>query len=134
MDELGETQATSPRLLCLAADDKRLEQLVDGSWSRDASVCVYTRGAIEELVPALQQFARRQMKLPAGNQLARLTPASLAHFLANSPPDAVASLLEHADAVFLETHQGDRWAVFSSRDFGTALQMIGLEPTPPWRS
>jgi pSer/pThr/pTyr-binding forkhead associated (FHA) protein len=132
--EEAETHPTSPQLLCLAADDKRLEQLIDRCWSRDALICAYTRGEVEELVQGLQRFARHEAETPAGMELARLAPTALADFLANSAPDAVAPWLQSVDAVFLEVHQGDRWAAFSGPDFGTALQLIGVDPAPGWKS
>jgi len=123
----------SPRLLCPPADDAGLQQLVDQGWSRDALVVAYARGEVAELVGGLQQFAGRLANDPATRHVGRLNPGAFAEFLANSAPGNVEALLEHAAAIFMEAHQGDRWAAFASRDFDVALASIGLTPSPAWK-
>jgi pSer/pThr/pTyr-binding forkhead associated (FHA) protein len=126
--------APSPRLLCLAPDDPRLQQTVEQGWSRDALIAVYAKGEVEKLIDELQRFARGLANDPAARHVARLNPGMLADYLANSAPNDVASLLEHAAAIFLEAHQGERWAAFSTREFDVVLQAIGLTPAPAWKS
>lgn len=123
----------SPRLLCLAPDDPRLQQLVDRGWSRDALIAVYAKGEAEELIDGLQHFAVGLANDPAARHVDRLNPGMLADYLANSAPEDVEALFGHAAAIFLEAHQGDRWAAFSTRDFDVALQAIGVTPAPAWK-
>jgi hypothetical protein len=123
----------SPRLLCPPADDTGLQQLIDQGWSRDALVVAYARGEVAELVRGLQQFARGLANDPPTRHVARLNPGAFAEFLANSAPGDVEALWEHAAAIFLEAHQGDRWAAFATREFDVALASIGLTASPAWK-
>jgi hypothetical protein len=129
----GMKRPPAPRLWCLPPDDPRLEQFVQQNWARDAVVCVYPRSDAEDLIGGLQHFARCLAADPANRRVARLTPGALADFLANSAADQVAPLWQHVVAMFFEVHQGDRWALFSDREFEALLRRIGLTPAPLWQ-
>ena len=129
---LSETEAESSPLLLGPSQQSDVSSLIAGGWSQEAVICIYSRHEERVLIERLREFSRAQLESPATQELARFGPDAMAEFLANDEPEAVASLMLSFDAVFMEVHGGERWAVFAGSEFGTILDKIGVTRTPEW--
>ena len=116
------------------SQDSDLSTLVEGGWSHDGLICLYSRTETSVLMEHLREFSHEHVESPPTQELAYFRPMTMAEFLSNGEPDAVANLLLGIDAVFMEVHGGERWAVFSDGGFGTILERIDVLPTPAWET
>jgi len=114
------------------SDESDLSKLVEDAWSHDGLICVYSRQETQQLTEHLCDFAREHAENPATEELGHFRPTAVAEFLANGNPESVTDLFRGLDAVFMEIHGGNRWAVFSAAGLAPILQKIGLAPVSEW--
>ena len=104
--------------------------LLRARWGSDETWMVFSRVPLAEVQRSF--LNARQSDDQARDHLAELSPTRLTEFLANRSSEIVFRLMAKIDAIFIEVHQGERWAFFGRRDLERNLQHVGLVKRHRW--
>ncbi len=130
LTEHRESGLLSPPCLPALADDASWMLPFSDSWGTNATWLVYARA---ELADVIQSFSALRLSTGSGAPVVpSLTPTSLADFLANHATTAVHRFFNPLDAILIEVHAGERWAIFGRKDLDASLRELRFYPRQQW--
>jgi hypothetical protein len=97
-------------------------------WGSNQAWLVYARAEPEDVAKVWLQL--NQSGAPQGATFPLLSPFAIADFLANRSGTVVQRFFAPLDAILLEVHCGERWALFGRRDLESCLQDLNFVDKP----
>lgn len=110
--------------------------VVASNWGCNGVFGLYSMQERSDLIEQMRElgFGCR----PANEHIARIAaeyfgPSYVVEWLANGPPDRVSRILTGVEAVLLEVHGGDRWAILCRPNTRAALEKLSIVAAPDWK-
>ena len=133
--EAGGLQSNAPKpsldwLHPVRDDDASWIQPFLERWGSNRAWLVFARAEPEDVARAWLQL--HDSGPGQGESLPVLRPATIADFMANRTGMWVQRFFAPLDAVLLEIHGGERWALFGRRDLEACLQDLNFITKPTW--
>jgi hypothetical protein len=129
---VGETEQALPDkwLQPAGQDDASWMLPFSTRWGSDQSWLVYARAEPADVKKSLLNLRNSVGGKPP--LVPSLAPAAIADFLANQAGTSVQRFFSPLDAILIEVHAGERWALFGRRDLEACMRELNFVPQPQW--